>query len=117
MPFAVCRADPERFTSANSISVGRLLPQCVYPFFAYARVADYDEPMIASVPSGNFGDMMGTVLAREMGLPIEKIICGVNENDEFPEFLKNETTKSLYLILSRLGCTQTLGTRTCYSTT
>ena len=82
--------DADRFTSANSISVGRLLPQAVYPFFAYSRVAQYDEPMIASVPSGNFGDMMGTVVAREMGLPIEKIICGVNENDEFPEFLKSE---------------------------
>ncbi|EFK06909.1 threonine synthase [delta proteobacterium NaphS2] len=82
--------DAHRFTSANSISVGRLLPQAVYPFFAYSRVAEYDEPMIASVPSGNFGDMMGTVLAREMGLPIEKIICGVNENDEFPEFLNTD---------------------------
>ena len=82
--------DADRFTSANSISVGRLLPQAVYPFFAYSRVAEYDEPMIASVPSGNFGDMMGTVVAREMGLPIERIICGVNENDEFPEFLKSD---------------------------
>ncbi|RJR23822.1 MAG: hypothetical protein C4582_05010, partial [Desulfobacteraceae bacterium] len=70
------------------ISLGRLLPQAVYPFFAYSRVASFDEPMIASVPSGNFGDMMGTVLAREMGLPISKILCGVNENDEFPVFLK-----------------------------
>ena len=82
--------DRDRFTSANSISVGRLLPQAVYPFFAYSRIAQYDEPMIASVPSGNFGDMMGTVIAREMGLPISKIVCGVNENDEFPEFLKTE---------------------------
>ncbi len=82
--------DADRFTSANSISVGRLLPQAVYPFFAYSRVAEYDEPFIASVPSGNFGDMMGTVLAREMGLPIERIICGVNENEEFPEFLNTD---------------------------
>ena len=80
--------DADRFTSANSISLGRLLPQAVYPFFAYARIAHYDEPMIASVPSGNFGDMMGTVIAKEMGLPIQKILCGVNENREFPEFLK-----------------------------
>jgi len=79
--------DSERLTSANSISLGRLLPQAVYPFFAYSRVAHYDEPMIASVPSGNFGDMMGTVIAKEMGLPIPKILCGVNENKEFPEFL------------------------------
>ncbi|BBO85981.1 threonine synthase [Desulfosarcina ovata subsp. sediminis] len=80
--------DAERFTSANSISVGRLLPQAVYPFFAYSRVAKYDAPLIASVPSGNFGDMMGTVIAKAMGLPIEPIICGVNENREFPTFLE-----------------------------
>jgi threonine synthase len=82
--------DPSRFTSANSISVGRLLPQAVYPFFAYSRIAKTNEPMIASVPSGNFGDMMGTVIAKAMGLPIAKIICGVNENDEFPVFLQTK---------------------------
>ncbi len=82
--------DPERFTSANSISIGRLLPQAVYPFFAYSRVAQDGEQLIASVPSGNFGDMMGTVIAKAMGLPIETIICGVNENKEFPTFLTNE---------------------------
>ncbi len=80
--------DADRFTSANSISLGRLLPQAVYPFYAYSRVATFDAPMIASVPSGNFGDMMGTVIAREMGLPIGKIVCGVNENTEFPDFLE-----------------------------
>lgn len=83
--------DADRFTSANSISLGRLLPQAVYPFFAYSRIAHYDEPMIASVPSGNFGDMMGTVIAKEMGLPVQKILCGVNENREFPDFLKTES--------------------------
>lgn len=80
--------DPERFTSANSISVGRLLPQAVYPFYAYSRLAEYPEPLIASIPSGNFGDMMGTVLAKGMGLPVSRIIAGVNENTEFPEFLE-----------------------------
>jgi threonine synthase len=79
--------DKERLTSANSISVGRLLPQSVYPFFAYSRSAKNFEPLVASIPSGNFGDMMGTVIAKQMGLPISKIICGVNENKEFPEFL------------------------------
>lgn len=82
--------DAEHFTSANSISIGRLLPQAVYPFFAYSRVARYDEPLIASVPSGNFGDMMGTMIAKAMGLPIALIICGVNENKEFPTFLDTE---------------------------
>lgn len=81
--------DKERMTSANSISVGRLLPQMVYPFFAYSRIAKESESIIASIPSGNFGDMMGTVLAKEMGLPIEKILCGVNENTEFSDYLAN----------------------------
>jgi threonine synthase len=81
--------DTERFTSANSISLGRLLPQAVYPFYAYSKIETMGEPMIASVPSGNFGNMMGTVIARQMGLPIEKIICAVNENTEFPEFLES----------------------------
>jgi threonine synthase len=79
--------DRDRFTSANSISLGRLLPQAVYPFYAYSRIADDMEPIITSIPSGNFGDMMGTVLAKGMGLPISRIIAGVNENTEFPEFL------------------------------
>ncbi len=82
--------DADRFTSANSISVGRLLPQAVYPFYAYSRLARAGEPLIASVPSGNFGDMMGTVIAKAMGLPIEVIVCGVNENKEFPTFLSTE---------------------------
>lgn len=79
--------DIEALTSANSISVGRLLPQAVYPFFAYSRISDGIEPYIASIPSGNFGDMMGTIIARQMGLPISRILCGVNENTEFPDFL------------------------------
>lgn len=80
--------DEGRLTSANSISVGRLLPQSVYPFFAYSRIAENKEPLIASIPSGNFGDMMGTVIAKEMGLPISSILCGVNKNTEFPDFLR-----------------------------
>ena len=79
--------DRERFTSANSISIGRLLPQAVYPFYAYSKIDASGGPFIASIPSGNFGNMMGTVIARQMGLPVEKIICGVNENREFPDFL------------------------------
>lgn len=80
--------DSDRLTSANSISLGRLLPQAIYPFYAYSKVGGGGEPMVVSIPSGNFGDMMGTVIAKEMGLPISKIICGVNENTEFPRFLQ-----------------------------
>lgn len=80
--------DSERITSANSISLGRLLPQVVYPFYGFSRMGlDSEEAFVASIPSGNFGDMMGSVLARQMGLPISRIICGVNENTEFPDFL------------------------------
>ena len=81
--------DSNYFTSANSISVGRLLPQIVYPFYIYSRIAGQGEPAIFAIPSGNFGDMMGTVIAREMGLPVSKILCGVNENAEFPGFMKS----------------------------
>ncbi len=85
--------DSERLTSANSISLGRLLPQAVYPFFAYSRIVSDERAFIASIPSGNFGDMMGTVLAKAMGLPISRILCGVNENREFPDFLESGAYK------------------------
>jgi threonine synthase len=84
-------ADPDLahipLSSANSINIGRLLPQSVYYFYAASRVAQAGEPVVFSIPSGNFGDMMGAVVAREMGLPVRKIIASVNENDAFPKFL------------------------------
>jgi threonine synthase len=84
-------ADPSlrdiSLSSANSINIGRLLPQSVYYFHAASRLANAGEPMVFSIPSGNFGDMMGSVVAREMGLPIRKVIASVNENDAFPKFL------------------------------
>jgi threonine synthase len=74
-------------SSANSINIGRLLPQSVYYFYAAARLAKPGEPMVFSVPSGNFGDMMGSVVAQQMGLPVKKLIVPVNDNDAFPRFL------------------------------
>src|SRR6185436_16738117 len=56
-------------SSANSINIGRLLPQSVYYFYAASRLAKPAESIVFSVPSGNFGDMMGAVVARQMGLP------------------------------------------------
>lgn len=80
--------DPEFITSANSISLGRLLPQIVFPFYAYSQMdVAVGEPVVLSIPSGNFGDMMGSIIAKHMGLPIEKIVCGVNENRTFSDFL------------------------------
>ena len=84
-------ADPDLkhipLSSANSINIGRLLPQSVYYFYAASRLARRGEPMVFSIPSGNFGDAMGAVVAREMGLPVRKIIVPVNDNDAFPRFL------------------------------
>ena len=74
-------------SSANSINIGRLLPQSVYYFYAASRLAQPGEPLVFSIPSGNFGDMMGGVVAREMGLPVRKIVASVNDNDAFPRFL------------------------------
>lgn len=87
-------ADPDlqdlNLSSANSINIGRLVPQIVYYFYAFARlrVGNPDDDVIFSVPSGNFGDMMGGVLAMKMGLPVKRFIIAVNENDEFPAYLK-----------------------------
>ena len=74
-------------SSANSINIGRLLPQSVYYFYAASRLAQPGEAIVFSIPSGNFGDMMGAVVARQMGLPVRKIIAPVNDNDAFPKFL------------------------------
>jgi len=76
-------------SSANSINIGRLLPQSIYYFYAASRLAQPGEPVVFSVPSGNFGDMMGAVVARQMGLPVKKLIVPVNDNDAFPKFLSS----------------------------
>lgn len=86
-------ADPDlqvlNLSSANSINIGRLIPQTVYYFYAWSRLAGADEKMIFSVPSGNFGDMMGGILAMHMGLPVERFVISVNANDEFPLYLQS----------------------------
>ena len=85
-------ADPDlagiRLSSANSINIGRLLPQSVYYVYAYVRLADVAarEPIVFSVPSGNFGDLMGAVLATRMGLPVSRLVIATNANDEVPRF-------------------------------
>ena len=86
-------SDPDleklNLSSANSINIGRLIPQIVYYFYAFARLrpGNPEDDVIFSIPSGNFGDMMGGVLAMKMGLPVRRFIISVNENDEFPRFL------------------------------
>jgi len=85
-------SDPDletlNLTSANSINIGRILPQIVYYFYSYINVVDDWQSVIFSVPSGNFGNSLGCEMARRMGLPVNKIIIATNENDEFPKYLK-----------------------------
>ncbi|MFX1525154.1 MAG: threonine synthase [Promethearchaeota archaeon] len=78
-----------KLTSANSINIGRLIPQTLYYFYSYSRIIDnFGEEVIFSVPSGNFGNLMGGLIASKMGLPVKKFISAVNENDAFPKFLE-----------------------------
>lgn len=81
-------------SSANSINFGRLLPQSVYYFYAYSRLANNEE-VIFSIPSGNFGDLMGGLIAKQMNLPIYKFIAAVNENNEFSKFLETGIYKTI----------------------
>ncbi|MBP7460186.1 MAG: threonine synthase [Candidatus Delongbacteria bacterium] len=78
-------------SSANSINIGRLLPQSVYYFYAWSRVKSRidQRPIVVSVPCGNFGDLAGGWIARKMGLPISQFIAATNSNDEFPKFLNS----------------------------
>ncbi|MBN2460777.1 MAG: threonine synthase [Candidatus Cloacimonetes bacterium] len=94
-------ADPDleylHLSSANSINIGRLIPQIVYYFYAFARLrkGKANDGVIFSVPSGNFGDMMGGMLALKMGLPVIKYIIATNENDEFPVLVKTGVYKKI----------------------
>ena len=75
-------------SSANSINTGRLLPQSVYYFYAWSRLRENEmEKIIFSVPSGNFGNLMGGLIASRMGLPVKRFVVATNENGEVPEFL------------------------------
>ncbi len=89
MAFNDCELDYLELSSANSINIGRLLPQAVYYFYAWAKLANPGEEIILSVPSGNFGDLMGGLIAKKMGLPVHRFVVATNENDEFPLYYEN----------------------------
>ncbi|NOZ04197.1 MAG: threonine synthase, partial [FCB group bacterium] len=76
-------------TSANSINIARLIPQSFYYFYAYSRLEQSKRPVIFSVPCGNFGNLTGGILAKRMGLPIDRFIAATNANDVFPKFLRS----------------------------
>ncbi|MEE8807794.1 MAG: threonine synthase [Lactimicrobium sp.] len=86
-------------SSANSINLGRLLPQIVYYCTAYARLVEHNkincgEEINVSVPTGNFGDILAGWLAKAIGLPIHKLICTSNTNNVLYDFLKTGTYDS-----------------------
>ena len=74
-------------TSANSINIARLIPQSFYYFQAYAKLKHLNTPIVCSVPSGNFGNLMGGLLAKRMGLPIHRFVAANNENKIFFDYL------------------------------
>jgi threonine synthase len=74
-------------TSSNSINIARLFPQSFYYFYAYAQLVKYKLPVAISVPSGNFGNLTGGLLAKRMGLPVYKFIAANNINDSVARYL------------------------------
>ncbi len=85
-----------QFSSANSINIGRLVPQIVYYVYAYAKlfaeekIADGEEINVV-VPTGNFGNILAAFYAKNMGLPIKKLICASNDNKVLYDFFSTGT--------------------------
>ncbi len=97
------------FSSANSINWGRLLPQIVYYISAYldlynmGRIKSLDEKVNFVVPTGNFGNILAAHYAKEMGLPINKLICASNSNNVLTDFINSGTynkDRSFYTTIS-----------------
>lgn len=82
-----------QFSSANSINIGRLLPQVVYYVYAYVKLLeegklDDGEKLNIVVPTGNFGNILAAFYAKNMGLPVGKLICASNENKVLVDFFR-----------------------------
>jgi threonine synthase len=75
-------------TSANSINIGRLLPQMFYHVAAYRQLPVASVPLIVSVPSGNFGNLTAGIFAKRIGLPVTRFIASTNTNDVVPQYLR-----------------------------
>lgn len=82
-----------QFSSANSINIGRLVPQIVYYVYAYAKLLKNEEITAGEeinvvVPTGNFGNILAAYFAKHMGVPIAKLICASNENKVLYDFFQ-----------------------------
>lgn len=80
-----------RLSSANSINIGRLVPQIIYYFYGYLKLVNKQQIKMGDkinvvVPTGNFGNILAAYYAREMGLPVAKFICASNENNVLSDF-------------------------------
>ena len=85
-----------QFSSANSINIGRLVPQIVYYVYAYAKMyangeITKDEKINVVVPTGNFGNILAAFYAKNMGVPIAKLICASNDNKVLYDFFSTGT--------------------------
>ncbi len=96
-----------QFSSANSINIGRLVPQMVYYVYAYTRLLaagdiQKGDKINVCVPTGNFGNILAAYYAKQMGLPIEKLICASNENKVlFDFFATGEYDRNREFILTQ----------------
>lgn len=85
-----------QFSSANSINIGRLVPQIVYYVYSYAKLLENEEiadgeELNVTVPTGNFGNILAAYYAKQMGVPIGKLICASNENKVLFDFFQTGT--------------------------
>ena len=85
-----------QFSSANSINIGRLVPQIVYYVYAYSRLVGQGKVKAGDkinvvVPTGNFGNILAAYYAKQMGLPINKLVCASNENKVLFDFFRTGT--------------------------
>jgi threonine synthase len=82
-------------SSANSINIGRLLPQAVYYFASWLAVGGPEAgDVVFSVPSGNLGNLTAGIIAQRIGLPVERFIAACNVNDVLPEYLRTGTYRA-----------------------
>lgn len=85
-----------QLSSANSINIGRLVPQIVYYVYAYAKLAANDQIKAGdlidvTVPTGNFGNILSAYFAKQMGVPIRKLVCASNDNKVLFDFFQTGT--------------------------
>ncbi len=83
-----------QFSSANSMNIGRLVPQIVYYVYAYAQLVKGEitagDKVNFTVPTGNFGNILAAYYAKQIGLPVGKLICASNENNVLTDFFKTQ---------------------------